>query len=412
MAVPIPSRHAVPAPFPPKEVSLLRSTLPIALATCLAGAGTASAGTIEVTTLQINAPPSECELDEAIEMVNDFPNDDRFGCERQGGGDDRIVFDGGLDGTVTLDDPLPAIERTLTIDGGGADRITIDGAGLYRPLTVNAGVAFTLASITVANGSAAGGNGGALQIQTGADVVLRDCRIRDSAAQNGGGIEVEAATLRVERCLLDDNQATAAGGALRNAGGTVELVNTTLSGNGAADGGGIAAVEGASPGTTSLYSVTLADNGGESVFVGGAAVLEARHTIFAEPCSGALTSLDFNLASDLTCGLSGPNDLEGAPAGLAALAANGGPTATHALQPGSAAIDAGDTDCRDASGTVLATDQRGPGFPRVTNGDGLPGFSCDLGAYEAAPEPAGAAAAAAAAAALAALARRRRRRLP
>lgn len=53
---------------------------------------------------------------------------------------------------------------------------------------------------------------------------------------------------------------------------------------------------------------------------------------------------------------------------LASLAANGGPTRTHALQEGSAAIDAGD----NPSG--LAFDQRG--LPRVD------GIRADIGAYE------------------------------
>jgi len=58
---------------------------------------------------------------------------------------------------------------------------------------------------------------------------------------------------------------------------------------------------------------------------------------------------------------------------LAPLADNGGPTRTHALLPGSAAIDAG-----DAAGA--AHDQRGEGFPRVL------GASADIGAYESAPD--------------------------
>src|SRR5206468_2451942 len=42
---------------------------------------------------------------------------------------------------------------------------------------------------------------------------------------------------------------------------------------------------------------------------------------------------------------------------------NGGPTQTHALVAGSPAIDAGDPGgCRDNSGVLLQTDQRG--FPR------------------------------------------------
>jgi hypothetical protein len=63
------------------------------------------------------------------------------------------------------------------------------------------------------------------------------------------------------------------------------------------------------------------------------------------------------------------------------LANNGGPTQqTHALVPGSPAIDAGGTDCTDATGAPLTTDQRGK--PRLVdgNGDGTP--ACDIGAFE------------------------------
>jgi hypothetical protein len=56
--------------------------------------------------------------------------------------------------------------------------------------------------------------------------------------------------------------------------------------------------------------------------------------------------------------------------GLDALADNGGGTETHALLPGSAAIDAGTPDCPPP-----ATDQRGVPRPQ--------GAGCDAGAYEA-----------------------------
>jgi hypothetical protein len=393
---------------------LRRFVLSCALAGSLAAATSASAATIEVSVLQNNAAPSECTLREAIISAN---NDDAsigaFGCE-DGDGADLITFDIDTAGdTLTLDQSLPEITETLTIRGRSVADTRIDGGQSQRVLTVAEGVAFTLETITISGGSAPGGNGGALQIQAGADVVVRDCRLTGSAAQNGGAIDVDQAALRVERCLLDANQATAAGGALRNIGGSVELVNSTLSGNTATDGSAIAAVDAPGPGTTRLHSVTLSANGGdETTFRSGGSEILARHTIFDGSCNGSITSLDFNLASDLSCGLAGPNDQEGAPSGLAALAGNGGPTATHALQVGSAAIDAGDSRCRDGDGVELATDQRGPGFPRRTDGDGLPGFFCDLGAYEAAPEPGAGAAAAAAAASVALLARRRRDRVP
>jgi hypothetical protein len=59
------------------------------------------------------------------------------------------------------------------------------------------------------------------------------------------------------------------------------------------------------------------------------------------------------------------------------LAHNGGRTQTHALVPGSPAIDAGGPVCTDVNGTPLRTDQRGQLRPQ----SGV----CDIGAYEVVP---------------------------
>ncbi|MEL7500830.1 MAG: choice-of-anchor Q domain-containing protein, partial [Planctomycetota bacterium] len=65
---------------------------------------------------------------------------------------------------------------------------------------------------------------------------------------------------------------------------------------------------------------------------------------------------------------------------LGELADNGGPTLTHALLPGSPAIDAGDNaKAVDADGNQLVFDQRGEGFDRFS---GFASLMVDMGAFE------------------------------
>ncbi len=109
----------------------------------------------------------------------------------------------------------------------------------------------------------------------------------------------------------------------------------------------------------------------------------------AHDCAGELSSEGYNLvehagtSTHSVCEVSG--DLTGVIVGtdpaMAAIADNGGiattsvhgPPWTHALNPGSPAINAGDpAGCRDDDGVVLPYDQRHA--PRIGR--------CDLGAYE------------------------------
>ncbi|HEY3395102.1 MAG TPA: choice-of-anchor Q domain-containing protein, partial [Lacipirellulaceae bacterium] len=66
---------------------------------------------------------------------------------------------------------------------------------------------------------------------------------------------------------------------------------------------------------------------------------------------------------------------------LGPLADNGGPTMTHALVPGSPAINAGDPAAKAGVGGVPLYDQRGAPFTRVYGG------RIDIGALEAQPNP-------------------------
>jgi hypothetical protein len=148
--------------------------------------------------------------------------------------------------------------------------------------------------------------------------------------------------------------------------GPVTLTNVTLTGNeaGGGRGGGLYVFSG----SLVLHNTLLAGN-----FRGYSET--TRDDVF-----GALTSGgDYNLIGDgtgMTGLINGVNGNQvGSPAHpidplLGPLDDNGGPTRTHALLPGSPALDAGN------NAYASDWDQRGPGFRRIVNG------TIDIGAFE------------------------------
>src|SRR5204862_7122236 len=183
---------------------------------------------------------------------------------------------------------------------------------------------------------------------------------------------------------------TGDGAGINNRGSSV-ITNSTISGNRTSFGwgGGIY-----SSGTSlSLTGVTISDN---SADVGGGifnsnstanvvnTIVAGNQARTASPDTlGTYVSQGYNLIGDgqsNTTGFSGLGDQVGPATGrinprLGALAANGGPTQTHAPLSDSPAIDQG--TCSRAT----PADQRGTlryDFPEILNANG----GCDVGAYE------------------------------
>lgn len=137
---------------------------------------------------------------------------------------------------------------------------------------------------------------------------------------------------------------------------TVDIVNSTISGNNANDGGGL--FQGS--GTVTLSNTIVANN----------------TTFGINPdCSGTVTNNNVNLIESLIgCTVNGTGTTLNVDPALAALASNGGPVQTFALNVGSPALGAGNAGVRSAlAGGAL--DARGIARPQ--------GTGCDLGAYEA-----------------------------
>lgn len=245
---------------------------------------------------------------------------------------------------------------------------------------------------------------------------LRDSSVSDNVAVAYGGGVLNNGALTIDNSTLSLNRATSgAGGGIANgksASGELTMVNSTISGNSSGGWGGGGLANGSSPsgtGLTQLNNVTIANNraGTDDAAKsgGGGGILNIRgdvnlsNTIVAanaltggtaSDCLGTVTSKDYNLIQEPTgCIIAGDtahNVMGGDPA-LAPLADNGGATPTHALKPGSPAIDAGNPTSPGSGGSACADiDQRHVVRPLAGTAGGRP--RCDIGAFEFRFEPA------------------------
>lgn len=377
--------------------ALCCTTLLLALA---AGARGAS---ITVTTTADPAPAG-CGLRDAIIAANtDLPTG---GCPAGSGAD--VVDLSGVTGQISLGVgfappvAIPMISSTITIRGPGADRLTISGDGAVRIFFTYAFVdTVVIEGVTLADGSAASdafdtGLGGCILAY--GSLTLRDLRLTGCSGR--GALNVASGTARLDRVLVDANRAEGISVGGVGGGGGIVIENTTVSGN---DGIGLELVNADGPGPSArVYGSTFSDNGGTNLYVPiyagepGEFPLRLDHVVLANEAPGVncggqpVISMLANIANDASCNLDAPGDLVDVDPLIGPLADNGGPTATHALLPGSPAIDSGESGCPGFAGDRVF-DQRGVARPQ--DGDGNGNARCDRGAFEV-PEPAGAAAAA------------------
>ena len=195
----------------------------------------------------------------------------------------------------------------------------------------------------------------------------------------GGGI-VNYGTMTIQDSTISGN--TALGGDLNGghgggiSGNNTTITNSTITGNSALRGGGVA---GGGNIAHTTFSQNLASRDGGALYLTSA--LELGNTILKAGASGvnifnnggSFITHGYNISSDDGSGfLNGPGDQINTDPMLGPLQDNGGPTFTHALLPGSPAIDAGDPNFTPPP----FFDQRGPGFDRVVNG------RIDVGSFE------------------------------
>jgi hypothetical protein len=301
--------------------------------------------------------------------------------------------------TTVLTEATIDIDNDVILDGEG--NLTVDGNGGHRVFLIPQGVTAKLIGFAVTGGSTDGGGGGIINHGM---FTLSNSTVSGNSAGAGGGI-VNSGTLTLTDSTVSGNTAANYGGGIFN-GGTLTLTHSTVSDNIANyDGGGIYASSSYRfRGTLTMTNSTVSGNAPDAIYQFAGAVTLTNSTVSGNiergmssarrpvltsslivdgRCYGPIASAGYNIEYGDTCGFDQPTDQVNVTAeqlALGPLQDNGGPTMTHALLPGSVAIDQiPEGDCVDAAGAPLTTDQRGE--PRPETG----GTLCDVGAFEVQP---------------------------
>ncbi|MGB0560676.1 MAG: CHAT domain-containing protein [Spirulinaceae cyanobacterium] len=253
-------------------------------------------------------------------------------------------------GNATLNNSTVA-GNSAAAEGGG---VVISGVN-NEQLTIN--------NTTVA-GNSTGQNGGGIILDGSTVGTIINSTISGNYAQDGGGGISSTGTLTLTNTTVSSNSTPADNGGGIFAGGTLTLNNATIAFNTTGlDGGGLALDAFGIP-TAIINNTIIANNvdtsgGNAPDLVGNFATSTVRHSLITNPAGIAGLSL-----------MNGVNgNIIGQDPRLGPLQNNGGSTATHALLPGSPAINAGN------NGLVsVSIDQNGN--LRIVD------FNVDIGAYE------------------------------
>ncbi len=284
---------------------------------------------------------------------------------------------------------------SLTIENSADNNSLITQNSTYGNYASGGGIAniggdVVLNQVTISRNTTSGTDShGAGIYSTGGNLTLNGTTVTqnssDAAGFNGGGIYSQTNLTGTQKTsivnsTISGNTATLRGGGVYNAGGLLEIKYSTITNNSVpyfGNGGGVASLGNASTTRTDVGSSIIAGNFSTADVVNPNSDVEAVAGL-----TNSFVSLGYNvigkglpLALDAFVQTGDQADI--VDPGLGPLTpANGGPTATHALLPGSPAINAGDPNAVAGVGDVPANDQRGAGFTRVDIG------RIDVGSYE------------------------------
>ena len=341
-----------------------------------------------------------------------------------------ISFAPSLQGSsITITTGEIAIDKSLRIEGPGPDKLAINGnrqSRIFHITDQKGSIGVQINGLAITNGLATSRGGGVFSDTAyntpGVVLSMSNCMVRANQVtsinngEGGGGIHFSRGPLHSRLVLVDcdisGNWSGATGGGLwiglhadidrstisGNIGGGVfiwqhglqTIRNSTISGNESLTAEGSGFFKRNAGDGVRVFNSTIYGNRAPSYDCAGfrapstePALLMVSSLVSANTDKGGGRDVAGTFAGVTNClisvtngvALPGANNILGLPAPLDSLADNGGLTRTHALPRKSPAIDKG------SNPLALATDQRGPGFPRLL------GAAVDIGAYEYLPPP-------------------------
>ena len=347
------------------------------------------------------ATPNDCSLRQAINDAQSAPNSPTV---------DRVLFQSGMSGTITLVSAGLFVTDPLDIVGPGANVLAVSGGDIQRVLDTEqatAGDPVTVSGLTLTHGYGSGvvGGGGIYSKDTylkvisstvsdsdsgisdypgggirqkNSSLLIRNSTISGNEGGNGGGVYASNAAIGVENSTISGNTATGTGGGSgygygggiwldKGSGGSLISYSSTISGNHAHYGGGISANQGTAGG---IVDTVIANNTATSD-------LDLRNA-GPDPFKLAFSSVESTAGASIVDISTFPgSNVLGVDPQLGPLADNGGPTQTLKPGLGSPLLDKGLT-------TGFTADQRGlprpfdaPDIANAASGDGA-----DIGAVE------------------------------
>ncbi|HLP87950.1 MAG TPA: DUF4114 domain-containing protein [Nostocaceae cyanobacterium] len=195
---------------------------------------------------------------------------------------DTIAFASNLaNQTITLTSGVIRMEKSLIIDGTGADNLTISGNNNSKIFFAVDGNDLTLKNLTFINGRS-NGKGGAVQAGVQSDLTVINSIFKNNVGGQGGAIHSGfQSNLVVENSIFDNNDGTltnsgfSAGAIANDNDGSMVIRNSTFTNNKGVSGGAVYNLLSGLIVENSVFLNNTALDGGGAIFTDGASSLSS-----------------------------------------------------------------------------------------------------------------------------------------